>query len=347
MKIVLDAMGGDVGIEVNMAGAYIASKKLNDDDTIIFVGDKKLIEKYLKEKYKDFSVKYEIVESENDVSMDDTPTWALENKKNSSIAKGLELVKEKKADAFFSPGNTGVILAFSLTKVGRIKGVIRPALGFTFPIGKHPLILDLGATPDPKPENLYQFALLGSEYMKIMRGIEKPLVGLLSIGEEDSKGSVIYQKAFELISKDKNINFFGNIEGGDFFTDKVDVIVTDGFTGNIVLKFAEGMIHWVKDNLKTSLKPLPVAILGLTLSAPGFLGLPFFYFSIKKFLKKASYDEYGGAPLLGINGVVLIGHGKSNPKAVASGIMNAKYLASKNLVEDLKGIFERSESEEN
>ncbi|MEO0289353.1 MAG: phosphate acyltransferase PlsX [candidate division WOR-3 bacterium] len=346
MKIVLDAMGGDVGIEVNMAGAYMASKKLGDDDTIVFVGDKKLIEKYLKEKYKDFSVKYEIVESENDVSMDDTPTWALENKKNSSIAKGLELIKEKKADAFFSPGNTGVILAFSLTKVGRIKGVIRPALGFTFPIGKHPLILDLGATPDPKPENLYQFALLGSEYMKIMRGIEKPLVGLLSIGEEDSKGSVIYQKAFELISKDKNINFFGNIEGGDFFTDKVDVIVTDGFTGNIVLKFAEGMIHWVKDNLKTSLKPLPVAILGLTLSAPGFLGLPFFYFSIKKFLKKASYDEYGGAPLLGVNGIVLIGHGKSNPKAVASGIMNAKYLASKNLVENLKDIFERSESEE-
>jgi len=347
VRIVLDAMGGDVGIDVNMAGAYIASKKLTGEDTIIFVGNKNLIEKYLKEKYRDFSTDYEIVESENDVNMDDTPTWALENKKNSSIAKGLQLVKERKADAFFSPGNTGVILAFSLMEVGRIKGVIRPALGFTFPIGKHPLILDLGATPDPKPENLYQFALLGSEYMKVMRGIKNPKVGLLSIGEEDSKGSVIYQKAFELLSNDKNINFYGNIEGGDFFTDKVDVIVTDGFTGNIVLKFAEGMIHWVKDNLKTSLKPLPVAILGLTLSAPGFLGLPFFYFSIKKFLKKASYDEYGGAPLLGVNGIVLIGHGKSNPKAVSSGILNAKYLASKNLVENLKGVFERSEGEKN
>lgn len=346
MRIVLDAMGGDVGIRVNMAGAYLASKRMEKSDTIIFVGDKEKIYNLLKQKYEDFPIKYEIIGSENDVAMDDSPTWALLNRENSSISKGLDIISKKEADAFFSPGNTGVVLAFTLKKVGRIKGVIRPALGFTFPIGKHPLILDLGATPDPKPENLYQFALIGKEYMKIMRNIKDPLVGLLSIGEEDSKGSVIYQKAFELIQNDKSINFYGNIEGGDFFTDKVDIIVTDGFTGNIILKFAEGMIHWVKDNLKNSLRPFPLALAGLILSSPGILGLPFFYFSIKKFLRKASYDEYGGAPLLGVNGVVLIGHGKSNPKAVASGILNAKYLASRKLVENLKEVFERSWSEE-
>lgn len=206
------------------------------------------------------------------------------------------------------------------------------------------MLLDLGATPDAKPENLYQFALLGVEYMKIMRGIKKPVVGLLSIGEENSKGSVKYQSAFELIKSDKDINFYGNIEGHDFFSDKVDVIVTDGFTGNIVLKFGEGMIHWLKDNITNSVKPLPLAILGIILSTPGFLGIPFFLFSIKKLLKRVSYDEYGGAPLLGVDGVVLIGHGKSNSKAVSSGILNAKQLVESNFMGEIRDLFVKRSS---
>ena len=346
MKIVLDAMGGDIGLFVNLEGALLASRYFSETDTIILTGVKSEIEKHIKDKRMSFGCKIEIVDATDNVGMGDSPTKALQEKPESSIAKGLDLVKSKYADAFFSPGNTGVILAFSLTKLGRLRGVNRPALGTVFPIGKHPLILDIGATPDAKPENLYQFALLGHEYMKIMKNMEKPVVGLLSIGEENSKGSVVYQKAFELIKQDKVINFLGNIEGDDFFKNKADVIVTDGFTGNIVLKFGEGMVHWLKENLKTSVKPLPLAILGVILSIPGILGIPFFLFSIKKLLKKISYDEIGGAPLLGVDGVVLIGHGKSNPNAVKSGILNAKKLVEHNFLGELKNIFEKRSGNE-
>ncbi|MGE3062429.1 MAG: phosphate acyltransferase PlsX [bacterium] len=342
----LDAMGGDIGLSVNLEGALMASRSFSSEDTIILTGIKSEIERHIKHKRMSFGCKIEIVDSVNNVGMGDSPTKALQEKTESSIARGLDLVKRGEADAFFSPGNTGVILAFSLVKLGRLKGVNRPALGIIFPVRKHPLMLDVGATPDTKPENLYQFALLGHEYMKIMRNLERPVVGLLSIGEENSKGSVVYQSAFDLIKQDKKLNFFGNIEGDDFFKDKVDVIVTDGFTGNILLKFAEGMVKWLKESFKTSVKPLPIAVLGVILSIPGFLGIPFFLFSIKKLLKKVSYDEIGGAPLLGVDGVVLIGHGKSNPKAVKSGLLNAKKLVENNFIKELRTIFEnRSASE--
>ncbi|MDD3803837.1 MAG: phosphate acyltransferase PlsX [bacterium] len=342
----LDAMGGDIGLSVNLEGALMASRSFSQEDTIILTGVRSEIEKMIKDKRMSFGCKIEIIDAANNVGMGDSPTKALQEKPESSIAKGLDLVKSKRADAFFSPGNTGVILAFSLVKLGRLRGVNRPALGVIFPVGRHPLMLDVGATPDYKPENLYQFALLGHEYMKIMRDNDKPVVGLLSIGEENSKGSVPYQRAFDLIKQDKEINFLGNIEGDDFFKDKVDVIVTDGFTGNILLKFAEGMVHWFKVSFKTSVKPLPIAILGVILSFPGFLGIPFFLVSIKKLLKKVSYDEIGGAPLLGVDGVVLIGHGKSNPKAVRSGILNAKKLVEHNFIGELKGIFENRRTSE-
>ncbi len=346
MKIVLDAMGGDIGLSVNLEGALLASRYFTSNDTIILTGVKSEIEQYISKKKMQFNCKIEIVNAENNVGMGDSPTKALQEKPESSIAKGLDLVKSKEADAFFSPGNTGVILAFSLFKLGRLRGINRPALGSIFPIGKHPLVLDIGATPDSKSENLYQFALLGHEYMKIMKNMDKPVVGLLSNGEENSKGSVVYQRAFDLIKQDKDINFYGNIEGDDYFKDKVDVIVTDGFTGNIILKFAEGMVHWLKDNFKTSVKPLPFAIIGVILSIPGILGIPFFLFAIKKMLKKISYDEIGGAPLLGVDGVVLIGHGKSNPNAVKSGILNAKKLVEHNFINELKTIFEKRSGSE-
>jgi len=346
LKIVLDAMGGDTGLSVNLEGALLASKYFSKSDTIIIVGIKSEIEKYINSKKISFNCNIEIVDAVDNVGMEDSPTKALQEKQESSIAKGLDLVKNKKADAFFSPGNTGVILAFSLLKLGRLRGLDRPAIGIIFPIGKHPIMLDVGATPDAKPKNLYQFALLGTEYIKIMRNIEKPKVGLLSIGEENSKGSVVYQKAFELIKNDKEINFIGNIEGDDFFKNKVDVIVTDGFTGNIVLKFGEGMVHWLKENIIISVKPLPLAIIGIILSIPGILGIPFFLASMKKLLKKISYDEIGGAPLLGVDGLVFVGHGKSNPKAIKSGMLNAKNLVEHNFIGDLKNIIEkRSDSE--
>ncbi len=328
MKIVIDVMGGDVGPEVTMQGIAQASSSFTNNDEFILVGNSDEIKKNLKSK---ISIPYTIVESENDVEMHDSPSKALFEKPNSSIAKGLQLVADKKGDAFFSAGNTGAVLAFSIKLLGRIKGVLRPALGTIFPIGRHPLVLDVGATVDIKPEMLYQFALMGSEYVKSTRDIESPLVGLLSVGEEDSKGSVILKKAFELISQNKSINFLGNIEGDDFFTDKVDVIVCDGFMGNVILKFGEGIVKFLKNGLKETVSSSLMAKMGMGLAYP----------SLKKFFKKLSYDEYGGAPLLGVNGISIVGHGKSNARAVESAILNAKKLVEHNFVQHIKESFEK------
>jgi len=346
VKLVLDAMGGDIGVSVNIEGAIIAAKQLKADDELILIGDKNEIEHYLKLHNKKLNFNHRIIHTENNVSMSDSPVKALNERSGSSIAKGLELIKSKEADAFYSAGNTGVILAFSLVKVGRIKGVIRPALTTIFPAGRQALFLDVGATPDSKPENLYQFAVLGTEYIKIVKGIKEPIVGLMSNGEESSKGSLITQKAFELIKNDKKINFYGNVEGNDLFTEKVDVVVCDGFVGNVTLKFGEGLVHWLKDSVKDAVKPFPLAVLGLILATPGILAAPFFLTAFKRILKKVSYDEYGGAPLLGIDGVVLIGHGNSNKKAIAYGILNSKKLAENDFAGKINKYFtERSNND--
>lgn len=346
MRIVLDAVGGDIGVSVNIEGAIIAARQLNPDDEIILIGDSSEIEHYLKSHNRKLNFPHRIIDTKNNVSMSDSPVKALSERSDSSISKGMDLVKSGEADAFYSAGNTGVILAFALVKVGRIKGVIRPALSTIFPAGRQALFLDVGATPDCKGENLYQFAVLGSEYVKIIKGIKEPIVGLMSNGEESSKGNLVTQKAFELIKNDPNIKFYGNVEGHDLFSDKVDVVVCDGFTGNIVLKFGEGMTHWLKDSIKNAVRPMILAVLGIILTLPGFLGIPFFLTAVKKILKKVSYDEYGGAPLLGVDGVILIGHGKSNKKAIANGILNAKKLVENDFAGKIKKYFtERSGNE--
>ena len=337
MKIVIDVMGGDGGPDVVLKGIAMASKSfIKENDEFILTGNKESIEEHCK--CVDIQIPYTIVGSSNDITMTDSPTDALFNKKESSIAKGLEFVKNKKADAFFSAGNTGAILAYSIKTLGRIKGILRPALGTIFPVGRHPLILDVGATVDIKAEILHQFAYMGSEYIKNARNIEKPIVGLLSVGEENSKGNKILKNTFDLIANNKDINFLGNIEGHDFFTDKVDVIVCDGFVGNVILKFAEGFIKFFKTELKEIVNTSFIAKMGMSMAYP----------SVKNFFKKYNYDEYGGAPLLGVNGLSIVGHGKSTSKAIESAILKTKQLIENKFIDHLQKNFEkRSINEQN
>lgn len=336
-RLVIDAVGGDNGLAPNLEGAALASREFDKDDELIIVGETEKARKYIEEHKLDIKINHRFVDAVNNVTMDDSPVKAVKEKDDSSISKGLQLVRNREADGFFSAGNTGAILAFSLVKLGRIKGIMRPALGTVFPVGNNPLILDVGATPDVKPEMLYQFAIMGSEYCRYSMGIDKPSVGLLSIGSENSKGSMLSQKVFDLLNSDNRLNFYGNIEGSDFFENKVNVIVCDGFTGNVVLKFGEGMAKYFKESLK--------GIADTSFKAK--LGLGIAYNEIRKFFNTVSYDEIGGAPLLGVDGISLVGHGKSNVKAITNALKNARRLVENNLIKHIsEHIEQRSFSEE-
>lgn len=322
-------MGPEQGPEVIIEGIKLIGKDIASDVHFILVGDSSFINKYSDE-LDSIDISYEIVHTVNNITMDDSPSNALREKDDSSIAKGLEMASLRDKSAFISMGNTGAVMAFSLKKLGRIKGIKRPAIGTVFPIGNHPLMLDVGATSDSSPEMIYQFALMGAEYAHASMDKKDPLIGLLSIGEEETKGSKIIQSAYEMISNDETLNFYGNIEGDDIFKDKVDVIVTDGFTGNIILKFAEGMASYIKDGIKSIYNKSFSAKVGLGLAKPAMTG----------FFRQLSYDEYGGAPLLGIDGITIIGHGKSNAKAVSSAIMNALHLIGNDFTGHLKHRIE-------
>lgn len=322
-------MGPEQGPEVTVEGIKLIDKNIADDVHFILVGDSSLIDEYTPD-LDSIDVSYEVIHTRNNVTMDDSPSNALRNKDDSSIAKGLETASARDSSAFISMGNTGAVMAFSLKKLGRIKGIKRPAIGTVFPIGNHPLMLDVGATSDSSPEMIYQFALMGAEYAHASMDKKNPLVGLLSIGEEETKGSKKIQSAYEKISNDETLNFYGNIEGDDIFKDKVDVIVTDGFTGNIILKFAEGMASYIKDGIKSIYNESFRAKMGLGLAKTAMTG----------FFRQLSYDEYGGAPLLGVDGITIIGHGKSNAKAVSSAIRNAMHLIENDFTGHLKHRIE-------
>ena len=249
MNIVIDAMGPEQGPGVIIDGINNVADQLKKCK-IYLIGNKALLDKYLFENKTTIMAEHEIIHTENNISMDDTPSKVLNTKMDSSIAIGIKTSMGLENSAFLSMGNTGAVMAFSLKIMGRMNGVIRPAIGTVFPVGRHPLLLDMGATPDCKGEMLHQFALIGSEYSKAVWDIKNPVVALMSIGTEDSKGSIVTQKAFELLSQDKSINFYGNIEGSDLFNNIADVIVFDGFTGNIVIKFAEGMVSFLKEGIK-------------------------------------------------------------------------------------------------
>ena len=302
-------MGGDKAPRQIVRGCVDAAHGLDTVDAIIMVGDEAAIATELK-LYKALNTpKLSVVHTTQVIGMDEHPAQAIRAKKDSSMNRGIELLKEGKADAFVSAGNTGALVASAVLGLRRIPGVKRPALGTVFPTlnFRRPLfILDVGATPDCTEVELEQFAIMGSIYSNTILRQEKPHVGLLSIGTEDFKGNDITKKTFEVLSKLDSIEFKGNVEGHDLFEGHTDVVVTDGFVGNVVLKTTESVArtigHWMKHEFTCG----PIRMLGALCLSGAMLSMK----------KKMDPELYGGAPLLGINGTVIKTHGSSKKKAI-------------------------------
>ena len=314
MKIALDAMGGDFAPKFEVEGAVAACREFGVE--LILVGDEKRIsEELAKNGASDCAIT--MLHADQVVTMDDAPSMVIRKKRNSSIWKATELVAEKKASAVVSAGNTGASMAAALFILNPIKGIDRPAIAAIFPTLKNPVIIvDVGANVDCKPKHLFQFAVMGDVYAKRVFGREKPRIGLLSNGEESSKGNEVTKEAHGLL-KGSSLHFYGNVEGKDIFKGDTDVIVCDGFVGNVVLKTSEGLSEAMFQLLKTEI------------SRGSFfekLGYPLLKSSFARFKKRVDYSEYGGAPLLGVNGVSMICHGRSTPKAIKNAIAMAKSL---------------------
>ena len=314
MKIVLDAMGGDNIPTVPIKGAAEAIEQFEKDFDLVLVGDETLINRQL-EAYPDLNHdRIEVVHAAEVVEMGESPSTAIRKKKDSSIVVGVDLVAEKKAQAFISAGNTGAVMAAGLRGLGRIGGISRPGICIVFPTTKKScVLLDVGANVDSKPIQLLHFALMGSIYSEKIIGIRKPRVGLLNIGEEPSKGDELSVATYKLLSK-SSLNFIGNVEGNDIFESVADVVVCDGFVGNVVLKFSEKLLSLIVSQLRSRIKANPLAALGFLLLKPVFEGMK----------KTFDYAEYGGAPLLGIDGTLIICHGGSSPRAICNAIKSAR-----------------------
>lgn len=321
MRIALDAMGGDHAPSVNIEGA-VETVSEHDTIEIILVGNEAVIRQELRNRRYDSS-RISIEHASQVIEMHESPTAALRKKKDSSIRIGIDLVKAGKADGFVSAGHSGVVMATSLLLLGASKGVYRPAIATIMPTLKDTFVLlDAGANVDCKPENLLQFGLMGNTYCKLILGKPKPAVALLSIGEEDTKGNELTKEAFKLL-KATSINFTGNIEGKDMFTGKADVIVCDGFIGNIALKISEGLAETIIKMLKREISSVSTGRIGYLMMKP----------AIRNFKKRTDYDEYGGAPLLGINGTSIISHGRSTSKAIKNALKVADDFSAKRVHE--------------
>ena len=304
-------MGGDNSPDATLKGAYLASQYLSKDENIVLVGNEKLAKSWLKLNNIDSSV-FEFIHADEVISMNEHATKALRKKPNNSISIGFNALKNKEIDVFSSAGNSGAMLVGSMFSIGPIKGVIRPSITSVLPKknGGVGLILDVGVNADCKPDVLFQFAILGSLFAENVYNIQKPKVGLLNIGEEKGKGNLLTQSTYQLLEDNDDINFVGNVEGRDLFNDKADVIVCDGFTGNVVLKLAESFYSLINQkNIKDD------------------------YFD------RFNYEIYGGTPVLGVDGNVLIGHGISNENAIKNMILLGKDLINSNLNYKIKKAF--------
>ena len=327
MKIVLDAMGGDNYPTVPLNGAIEALRELENDFDLVLVGDKDQIEAHLAQAGEFDSSRVEIAHAEEIVEMGESPSLALRKKKNSSISVGVALAAQSADSAFISAGNTGAAMAAGLRGMGRIPGISRPGICSVFPTsGKPCVFLDVGANVDSKPIHLLHFAMMGVIYSEKVLGVKRATVGLLNIGEEPSKGDELSVETHKLLEK-SGLNFLGNVEGRDIFDSVADVVVCDGFVGNVVLKVSERVLGLVVEGLKAQIKSNPLSALGFLLMKPAFQGLK----------KSFDYAEYGGAPLLGINGTLIICHGGSNSRA----IRNAIRLARLAIINDLNGNIAR------
>ncbi len=330
MRIVLDAMGGDFAPQVPVMGAVQAVKELGVN--IVLVGKRDLIEEELK-KYSYPAHLIEVVDAPQVVAMDEQPAKALK-KRGSSIHVGLNLVKEGKADAFVSAGNTGAVMAVSLFTVGRVKGVERPAITAILPnLTGYTFLLDVGANVDCKPSHLLQFAVMGSVYARYVLGEENPRVGLLNVGEEEGKGNELTKEAYKLLKAvgERGLNFVGNAEGRDIYSGKFDVVVCDGFVGNVCLKLSESLAKILAKILKEEIEKHFISRVGAITLKP----------AIKSFKKRIDYAEIGGAPLLGLNAPVIISHGSSNAKAIKNAIRTATRFVRSDLNRHIQEEIEK------
>jgi glycerol-3-phosphate acyltransferase PlsX len=311
MKLGLDTMGGDFAPAATIKGALLAKDSLASDATIVLIGDETRIKAELKNNNASENT-FEIVHAPDVIEMHEHPTRALPQKPNSSIAVGFSLLKKGEIQSFASAGNTGAMLVGSIYSVGTSPGVIRPCITSILPKfeGGYNLLLDVGSNADCKPDVLFQFAILGSIYAESVYGIKNPKVGLLNIGEESEKGNLLTQAAHTLMKGTNDFNFVGNIEGRDIFRDKCDVIVCDGFTGNVVLKQAEG-IYWLMK--KRGIKD--------------------------EYFDRFNYENYGGTAVLGVNSNVIIGHGISNDIAFKNMILHSKDVVSAQIIAKIKEQF--------
>lgn len=323
MRIVVDAMGTDDNPAPDVVGGVMAARKYGED--IILVGDQAAIEAELA-KHDTKGLKLHVEHASEVVTMTDKPSDILRGKPDSSMHVGLNLVKSGQADGFVSAGNTGATLAVSmLGTLKRIKGIKRPALGASFPANNNPFLIDNGANAECKPEWLLQFALMGSIYRRCVNNIANPTVGLISNGEEDGKGnSLIHETA--VLLRDSNLNFVGNVEPKSFMKGDVHVGVTDGFTGNLILKTAEATASIMGSVLKESLMMSPRTKLGALMAKPAFT----------KMRASISADDVGGTPLLGVNGVVIVAHGSSSAYALHSAVGQARLAIETGVVDAIR-----------
>ncbi len=308
MKIAIDAMGGDFAPEAIVEGTLLAGEALPADVQLVLVGKEDVIHPLLHTPAFSTTV-VEVVHAPEVIDMSEHPTKALSQKVRSSIAVGFHLLKEGHVDAFCGAGNTGAMMVGAMFSVKPLEGVLRPTIASFYPKedGRQGVILDVGANADCKPEVLNQFAELGSIYARQVLGISQPRVGLMSIGEEPEKGSLVVQSAHQLMKSNPSITFIGNVEGRDIYTDKADVIVCEGFTGNVILKMAESFYDvFHKRGMRD------------------------------EFLDHFNYESIGGSPILGVNGNVVIGHGISSPLAVKNMILLAKKMAETKVVQKIK-----------
>ncbi len=327
MRIALDAMGGDYAPAVTVEGAIEAVNQFKDLSVILVGNEAELINALKDRRYPSDSIT--IRHASQVVGMDEATLSALRRKKDSSIKVAVELVKSGEADAIVSAGNSGVVMAKALLTLGKLPGVDRPAIAAVMPTLKGLFVLiDAGANVDCKANNLYQFAIMGEAYAKSIFNIDAPKVGLLGIGEEDAKGNMLSKETFKLL-KDSGVDFIGNIEGKNIFMGDVDVIVCDGFVGNIALKISEGLAEAIPKMLRREISG----------RASGRIGYFFFKDALRSFKKKTDYSEYGGAPLLGIGKPCIVGHGRSTAKAIKNALNLAGEFCRKGVIDIIASEF--------
>lgn len=335
MKIVVDGMGGDKGTSEVLKGVRLALEEMPEIE-IVVVGKEEIIKKELS-KHKYDEKRLTVVNADEVIEMTDEPVSAVKKKKNSSMNVALELVKNGEGDAFVSAGNTGALISASQLKLRRIKGVLRPAIATVFPAkGRNMVLMDVGATADTKPEFINQFAIIGSKFAEEILHRKNPTVALLNIGSEDGKGNELTRGAHELMKENRDINFVGNIESRDMMFGKVDVVVTDGFTGNMVLKTSEGIAKYIFECLKEEIKNSFLAKIGVFFMMP----------ALKRIKKKLDSSEYGGALFLGLNGISIKAHGNSDANGIKNAIRVAKEFTENRFVEKLKDMISSQEEKE-